>query len=61
MNKIKSCFYNINDSLPDFFGEENKKNENVLSKYIKKYQSDKKHSGYIGLVNIENNRYIKKK
>ena len=61
MNKIKSCFYDINNSLPEFFGEDNNKNENALSKYIKQYFNDKKHSGYIGLVNIENNRYIKKK
>ena len=60
-NKINLGFYDINDSLKDFFDGENNKNENILSKYIKKYYNNRKKSGYIGLVNIENNKFLKKK
>ena len=61
LKKIKSTFYDINNSIKNFFEEENNKNENILSKYIKKYYNNKKKSGYIGLVRVENCRYIKKK
>lgn len=61
LNKVKSTIYDINKSIKDFFEGENNKNDNALSKYIKKYYNNKKSSGYIGLVKVENCRYIKKK
>ena len=50
--KNKSTFYDINLSLKDYFEDENNRNKNHLSKYIKNYYKNKKNSGYIGLVKI---------
>ena len=60
LNKIKSSYYDINNSIKDFFENEINKNENILSKYIKRFYKNQKNSGYIGLVNLQNNKYIKK-
>ena len=60
LNKVKSTYYDINNSLKDFFENENNKNENILSKCVKNYYKNRKNIGYIGLVNIENNKFIKK-
>ena len=60
LNKIKSSYYDINNSIKDFFENEINKNENILSKYIKRFYKNRKNSGYIGLVNLQNNKYIKK-
>ena len=60
-NEIKFNYYDINKSIRDLNDEDINKNENVLSKYIKDNYNNIKNSGYIGLVNIEHNRFIKKK
>ena len=60
LNKIKSSYYDINNSIKDFFENEINKNENILSKYIKRFYKNRKNSGYIRLVNMQNNKYIKK-
>ena len=56
----KFTFYDINDSVKDFEEEENKK-ESVFSKFVNSYYKNIKNTGYIGLVNVESNRFLKKK
>lgn len=56
----KFPFYDINDSVKDFEDEEDKK-ENVLSKFVNGKYNNIKNTGYIGLVNVESNRFLKKR
>ena len=56
----KFTFFDINDSVKDFEEEEDKK-ESVLSKFVNGYYKHTKNTGYIGLVNVESNRFLKKK
>ena len=56
----KFTFFDINDSVKDFEEEEDKK-ESVLSKFVNGYYKNTKNTGYIGLVNVESNRFLKKK
>ena len=57
----KFPFFDINDSVKDFEEEEEDKKESILTKFVNDYYKNIKNSGYIGLVNVESNRFLKKK
>ena len=57
----KFTFFDLNDSVKDFEEEEEDKKESVLSKFVKGYYKNIKNTGYVGLVNVEGNRFLKKK
>ena len=62
MTEMKYNYYDINDSIKELNKEEEHKNI-ITNKIMNNFNDNNniKSTGYIGLVNIENNRFIKNK